>query len=638
MKHRVFGSWLGFHTLLTALLSLAIMPNPAAQSFNPSAQPTSLRFDLPELEKLVEQTVTDAMEREHLPGIAFTLVKDGQVVISRGYGYANLEKQSAVTPDKTIFRIGSISKLLTAHAVVQLADLRKISLDDDVNKYLTQPKVDNRYPEPVRFWHLLTHTAGFDQVGDRGREFARLEDRKATLSEYLADTLIRIRPPGQVSSYDTWGITLAGYLVERVSGQPYAEFMKKSVFKPLKMARTNVETPEAMKADLAIGYRYQNGKHIPQGYEYYATLPASSIDATALDMAQYMIAVLGDGSADGQTAFMSKRATEQIRGPQFSNSSGIPAFAYGFFEDQIHGQRTIYHGGNMNGFDTRMYLVPEHKLGFFVAYNSDGSPRPRLQFTLTQKLMDYWFPPGRSNQTAALKTPLSIKTERFAGKYLDNVYCHTCYEGDQGVWPISGVTTIKAAGEGVLEIDGNRWLAVEPLVFQSERTGNRVAFREDETGQITHLVLKNAVQEKLTERLLDEALGASWREEPPTSLVAMVYIYNDQWEKAARAYASIAARRPRDGGAIFNAGVAWASGGKADEAIAALERAWELKARPPRTAFWLGAAFGLKGDKERAFEWLNRALDLGFDRRRLSTEPVLNGLRDDPRFKALLDR
>jgi tetratricopeptide (TPR) repeat protein len=105
--------------------------------------------------------------------------------------------------------------------------------------------------------------------------------------------------------------------------------------------------------------------------------------------------------------------------------------------------------------------------------------------------------------------------------------------------------------------------------------------------------------------------------------------------QAARAYSSIAARRPRDGGAIFNAGVAWASGGKADEAIAALQRAWELKSRPPRTAFWLGAAFGLKGDRDKAFEWLNRALELGFDRRRLSTERVLDALRDDPRFESL---
>jgi CubicO group peptidase (beta-lactamase class C family) len=142
------------------------------------APPPTLRFELQEVQTLVDQTIAEAMEKEHLPGVAFALVKDGQVVISRGYGYANLEKQTPVTPDKTIFRIGSISKLFTAHAIVQLADLNKLSLDHDVNRYLAYPKVDIRYPEPVRFWHLLTHTAGFDQVGDRGREFARAEERK----------------------------------------------------------------------------------------------------------------------------------------------------------------------------------------------------------------------------------------------------------------------------------------------------------------------------------------------------------------------------------------------------------------------------------------------------------------------------
>jgi CubicO group peptidase (beta-lactamase class C family) len=324
---------------MAALLSFAASQGSQAKSFELRAPNTALRFDLPELEKLIEQAIVEAMEKEHIPGAAITLVKDGQIIISRGYGFANLEKQTPVTPDKTIFRIGSITKLLTAHAVVQMADLQKINLNDDVNKYLAQFKVDSRYSEPVRFWHLLTHTAGFDQVGDRGREFAQPEDRKASLSEYLANTLIRIRPPGQVSSYDTWGITLAGHLLERISGRPYAEFMKLSVFKPLKMARANVETPEELKADLAMGYRYQDGKYIPQRYEYYATLPASSIDATVIDMAQYMIAVLGDGSADGRTAFLSKRATEWIRQPQFSNAPGIPAFAYGFFEDQAGSAR-----------------------------------------------------------------------------------------------------------------------------------------------------------------------------------------------------------------------------------------------------------------------------------------------------------
>lgn len=631
MRQRSFYSLPGLAVLLAVLLS------PARQNTLAKSAPSlALRFDLHEVQSLIDQTVAEAMEKEHLPGVAFVLVKDGKVVLARGYGYANLEKQAPVTPEKTIFRIGSISKLLTAHAVMQLADLQKIKLDADVNKYLSQPKVDSRYPEPVRFWHLLTHTAGFDQIGDRGREFAKREDRKATLSEYLANTMIRIRPPGQVGCYDTWGITLAGHLVERVSGQPYAEFMEKNVFKPLKMTRTHVETPDELRADLAQGYRYQAGKYVPQRYEYYATIPASAIDATALDMAQYMIAVLGDGSADGHNAFLSKRAAQQILQPQFSPAPGIPAFAYGFFEDQINGQRTLYHGGNMNGFDARLYLVPEHKLGFFVAYNSDrviGGPRARLQFTLTQRLLDYWFPAAR--KTPPLQAPLPIKTERFAGKYADNLYCHTCYEGDEGAWPVSGITPVKAVGEGVLEINGNRWLALEPLVFQSEATGNRIAFREDATGQITHLIAKNAVQEKLSERLLDEVLGPDWRARPAAPLAALVYSQNEQWEKAAVAYQAIAARRPQDGSAAFNAGVSWANAGNPVNALAALQRAWELKARPARTAFWLGAAFGLKGEKARAFEWLNRALELGFDQHRLSTEPILNPLRDDPRFQSL---
>lgn len=625
--------WLRVVTLV--LLSLALLPLRPA----PVLAQAAARAERQPVQALVDQLVTEAMEKEHLPGVAFVLVREGRVEYARGYGFANLEKQTPVTPDKTIFRIGSITKLLTAHAIVQLADLNKISLNDDVNKYLTQPKVDSRYAEPVRFWHLLTHTAGFDQVGDRGREFTRAEDRKASLGEYLADTLVRIRPPGQVSCYDTWGMTLAGYLLERISGLSYTEYMRRNVFRPLGMTRASVETPEALKADLAVGYRYQNGKYIAQGYEYYATLPASSIDATALDMARYLIAVLGDGSTDGHTAFLSLRATHQIRQPQFANSPGIPAFAYGFYEDQVNGQRVIHHGGNMQGFATELYLVPEQKLGFFVAYNADreiGGPAARLRETLARRLMDTWFPASRDAQTTP--APLPIKTERFAGNYANNMYCHTCYEGEAGTWQMF-YTPVKAVSEGVLEIDGVRLVAVEPLVFLSPR-GQRVAFRADQAGRITHMLLyKNQVHEKMDERLLDEVLGAGWRQRPAAPLTALVYSINGEYAKAAAAYDNIAVRRPRDGRAQFNAGMTWVRVQKPEQALPLLQRAWELQERPPRTAYGLGAAYALKGDQERALEWLQRAVAAGFnDQNRLNTDPNLESLRADPRFKALLNR
>ncbi|HWP45463.1 MAG TPA: serine hydrolase domain-containing protein [Blastocatellia bacterium] len=616
---------------MLSVLSFAAWPGPP----NTAAQKRStLRIDAAELQSFVDSIFAEEMEKEHLPGAVFVLVKDRKVALSKGYGYANLEKKTPVKPDKTIFRIGSITKALTAMAVMQLADRGLIDIRADVNKYLADPKVPNRYGEPVRAWHLLSHTAGFDQIG-RNRQVINPEARKS-LGEFLDGQLIRIRPPGQVSCYDTYGITLAGHLVERVSGLSYSEYMKKHVFDPLGMTRTNVETPEPLKADLATGYGYREGKYLPQRYEYYVTTPASSIDSTALDMAQFMIAILGDGEA-GKGRLFSARMARQIKRKQFSNHPDFPGFAHGFWEDFRNGQRAIHHGGAMLGFLTEMYLLPDHNLGFFVAYNRDeeagGGPAP-LRDILVSKLMDRWFPPAK--EVTAKRTPLPIDTEPFAGTYSHNLYCHTCYEGEG--WGRS-IFPVKAAGKGILEMWNRRWMAVAPLVFEEENGSRRIAFRKDSAGRIVYMFSGHDAFERNGEWLLDEVLGEGWRKRPPEPLVAMVYRANQEWEKAAKAHEAIAARRPNDGRMHFYAGFCWVNAGEADRAIAALQKSMELRQWPSTTAYYLTTAYALKGDKDRALEWRGRAIELGFsDKSLLESDSKLDKLRDDPRFKALTEK
>src|SRR6185503_11116644 len=120
--------------------------------------------DPKELEAFIDKIITEEMEREHIPGAEFVFVKDNKVFFSKGYGFANLERQQRATPEQTLFRIGSISKVFTATAVVQLADRKRLNLQTDVNQYLTRLKVAATFPEPVTPAHLITHTAGFDEI------------------------------------------------------------------------------------------------------------------------------------------------------------------------------------------------------------------------------------------------------------------------------------------------------------------------------------------------------------------------------------------------------------------------------------------------------------------------------------------
>lgn len=607
------------------------VPSPAASGLQKRPSP-----DAPVEEKLVDAVVAEAMAREHLPGVAVAIVRDGRIVLLKGYGSADVAKKRPVDPRSTIFRIGSITKVFTMLALAQLAERKGIGLDEDVNRHLRAVTVDGRYPEPVRLRHLLTHTGGFDQIGP-GRH-AEDSSSRISLEEFLRRDLVRVRPPGQVSCYDTYGVTLAGYLVESISKLSYPEYSRRHLFGPLGMESTFVEVPKARRDDLAVGYGFADGGYVPQRYEYYVTTPASSIDSTAEDMGRFMLALLDD-AREGRGSVFGKSVIEGLRSPQFSNAPGFPAFTYGFWEEVRNGQRAIHHGGTMLGFTSELYLVPAHDRGLFVIYNRDaeaGGGPARLRETLVERLMDLWFPERAAGPIAPTR-PLEVDTDRFAGNYADNLYCHTCLEGEG--WRMF-FTPVRAVSKGVVDVAGSRFVAVEPLVFESVDNGRRIAFRESSQGEITHLISsRNSVLERLGDRLLDELLGKGWRERPPAPLVPLVYRANEEWAKAATAFASLAERNPKNGRAQYNEGHAWLKAGEMARAIPALLRAWKLEESPDWTAYRLATAYALRDEREQALDWLERAVDAGFgEKDMLEEDPNLKSLRDDVRFKAIANR
>lgn len=215
-----------------ALVLLAILCSP---------EPRAEGIDAKELEKLVDGVMAAEMKRQQIPGAAFVLVQNGRVVLAKGFGAADVEKKTRVRADWTIFPIGSVTKVFTATAVVQLADRGKLDLDADVNPYLRRVRVPATYDAPVTARHLLTHTGGFDEL--RGRLLQSTRERVEPLSEFLESRLVRIRPPGAMTAYSSFGMTLAGLVVEDVTGMSYERYLKRNVWDPLGMSRTSVEVP-----------------------------------------------------------------------------------------------------------------------------------------------------------------------------------------------------------------------------------------------------------------------------------------------------------------------------------------------------------------------------------------------------------
>jgi CubicO group peptidase (beta-lactamase class C family) len=204
--------------------------------------------DAKELEQFLDKIFTAEMEKEHIPGAAFVFVKDGAVLFSKGYGFVDLERSKPVSTERTIFRIGSISKLFTATAVVQLADRRKLDLQNDVTRYLKKVKVPATYPQPITAAQLLSHTAGLDEI--RPGTQAPNSEGVLPLADFLQTRLARIRAPGEVISYSTYGITLAGELIEEVSGMSFESYLQRNIWQPLGMDRTSISVPESEASDL----------------------------------------------------------------------------------------------------------------------------------------------------------------------------------------------------------------------------------------------------------------------------------------------------------------------------------------------------------------------------------------------------
>jgi CubicO group peptidase (beta-lactamase class C family) len=314
--------------------------------------------------------VPDAIARGDIAGAVVVVVKDGQVLMQRGYGYADLKTRRPVDPETTLFRPGSVSKLFAWTAVMQQVQAGKIDLDADINTYLDF-KIPPRDGKPITMRQLMTHSAGFSDaakdliVGDP-------KAMKSTESMLKAAIPARIYPPGQVPAYSNYGASLAGYVVQRVSGEPFDQYVQTHIFNPLGMTRATFTQPlpDKYKADMALGYRVASGP--PGPYELVNLAPAGSLAASGADMARFMIAHLQDGTFNGQQILDAKTA-QLMHSPQFRPVASLGAMDLGFYQEPGNGHRVIGHAGDTENFHSDLHLYLDDHVGLFLSFNSAGA-------------------------------------------------------------------------------------------------------------------------------------------------------------------------------------------------------------------------------------------------------------------------
>jgi len=470
---------------LLVLISLAFRGQTVSVAILVLLNVWSTRAQTPgEVAALLDPIFAERMEKSHIPGAVVGIVKDGKNIFVKGYGVADIQKKNPVVPDKTIFRIGSITKVFTATAVVQMADRGKINLGDDVNKFLKGMRVPDTFSQPITFANLLTHTSGLDEISPGRRTSNQTE--VVPLGTFLKSRIVRHFPPGEVISYSTYNPALAAWIVEQISGTPFKHYLDQNVFVPLKMSRTSITAvKKEYQQDLATGYEYQDGKYQRLPFQWFNTYPASDINSTATDMARFMIANLQYGAIDGKR-ILSEKAAREMQKTQFRNHPKIPGWAYGFQEGTQNNLRFIEHGGSMDdGYSAMMMLVPEKNFGIFVAANTESGGFIIAE-AVKKAFFNRYFPTQTRPEVPQTKNPSPDALKKFAGKFRSIIHCHTCPPNSGAYVPNS--FEVKVTDDGMLSFQGARWKQIEPMLFilaEGERAGQVLfGFKENRKGEV----------------------------------------------------------------------------------------------------------------------------------------------------------
>ncbi len=490
-----------FRNALFILCLAMLIANPSIQAVAgvspaPVSQPsgTGSLDDPTDLAAFFDGFMNAQLASYRFPGAEVAVVRGDQVLFLKGYGFADLERRVPVDAAHTLFQPGSVSKLFTWTAVMQLVEQGKLVLDADINTYLTDFKIPATFPQPITLRHLMTHTPGFEEkgIGIFVMDFANLQP----LGGYLANNMPeRVFPPGQICAYSNYGASLAGYIVAEVSGQSFEEYITEHILTPLGMTHSTFvqPLPADLQPGLAIGYLYNNGMFQPQPAVAVQVVPAGALSATAGDIAQFMIAHLQNGRY-GNTRILEEATAQEMHSHQYSSAPGLVGMALGFIEARIDGQRLITHSGDTTTFHSLLALDPDRQVGLYVSYNGSGTGSASLDARndLLAAFLERYLP-YQPAEDPAPKAEFTGQEARFAGAYY---LARSNFTTMEKILNLLAPIQVSVTKPGTLLLSYNvlkiPMVQVGPHEFQQVGGDHqRIVFLENSEGQVTGITAEN---------------------------------------------------------------------------------------------------------------------------------------------------
>jgi CubicO group peptidase (beta-lactamase class C family) len=444
-----------------------------------------------------------AIRSGDIAGATVSVVMNGQIIFTKGYGFADMKTRRPVSPDRTLFRPGSVSKTFTWTAVMQLVQAGKLDLDRDVNDYLDF-KIPAKFGKPITLRDVMTHTPGFEETISGA--FVKSPRDLIPYREYLVKHLpARIFPPGKVVAYSNYGAMLAGYIVQRVSGEPFDDYVAHHIFQPLGMTHSTFDQPlpPELAKNMSQGYMKASDRK-PVPFEDIEIAPAGSLSSTAVDMAHFMIAQLEGGSYGG-ASIMSPETTQLMHTPQSRMAPGMNGFDLGFYQENRNGLRIIGHAGDTAAFHSDMHLLLDKHVGFFISLNSlgkDGAAE-NIRTGIFRAFLDRYYP-YTPPMEATLPHP-QADAARVAGWYVPSRRLESAFRIFNGLEQMS--VTALPGGEVEVSLLKNlagvpkRWREVGPLTYREVGGQTHLKFVTDSDGRVAYWICDDFIPVMLFQKV-----------------------------------------------------------------------------------------------------------------------------------------
>ena len=439
-----------------------------------------------------------ALRRGDAAGAVVVVVRDGQVLTQRGFGYSDVAGRRPVDPETTLFKQASVSKLMTWTAVMQMVQQGKIDLDADINTYLDF-RIPPRDGQPITMRNLMTHTAGFDEV-QRGLNSYDQKDMPPLGEAMKRQIPDRIYAPGTTPAYSNYGTALAGYVVERVSGEPYNTYVARHIYAPTGMTHSTMDQKLPARLEPLLASGYQRGSGAAGLPELSAFAPAGGMTASGADMGRFMLAHLDHGGPlmDAATSQLMQTSITRLMPP-------LNGMALGFYEQNTNGRRVLSHAGDSVQFHSQLWILPDEKTGIYMSMNAAGSDKlsAAIRTHLFEAFADRYFPgapqDGRVDEATAREHARMMvgtynKTRRLENSFLKAMELAGQYKVSLNA---QGGLVFKAAQ--TLGGGNREWVEIEPFVWREVGGKMRLA-AEVKDGKVVRIGIDSSSPYMLFDR------------------------------------------------------------------------------------------------------------------------------------------